>query len=92
VDFFVFGKGDQSLRISGKVKWFNENKGFGFIVGDGGRDVFVHYSEIRDDGYRTLAEGEIVEYELLDSPKGPQAKSVLRSAKRGEAQATAEAA
>ena len=70
------------MRTSGKVKWFNENKGFGFIVGEeGGRDIFVHYSEIRDDGYRTLAEGETVEYELMDSPKGPQAKSVLRNQK-----------
>lgn len=81
------------MRITGKVKWFNENKGYGFIVGDSGKDIFVHYSEIRDDGYRTLAEGEVVEYELMDSPKGPQAKSVLRSQKRGEAaQPAAEAA
>jgi len=79
------------LRISGKVKWFNENKGYGFIVGDSGKDIFVHYSEIRD-GYRTLAEGEVVEYELMDSPKGPQAKSVLRSQKRAPAQQQAEAA
>jgi CspA family cold shock protein len=86
------GKGDRRLRITGKVKWFNENKGYGFIVGDGGRDIFVHYSEIRDDGYRTLAEGEVVEYELMDSPKGPQAKSVLRSQKRSQAQPAAEAA
>lgn len=80
------------MRITGKVKWFNENKGYGFIVGDQGKDIFVHYSEIRDDGYRTLTEGEVVEYELMDSPKGPQAKSVLRSHKRGEAQPVAEAA
>ena len=80
------------MRITGKVKWFNENKGYGFIVGDQGKDIFVHYSEIRDDGYRTLTEGEVVEYELMDSPKGPQAKSVLRSQKRGETQAVAEAA
>jgi CspA family cold shock protein len=75
------------------VKWFNENKGYGFILGDNGKDIFVHYSEIREDGYRTLAEGETVEYELMDSPKGPQAKGVLRSAKRDAApEATAEAA
>ncbi len=81
------------MRTSGKVKWFNENKGFGFIVGEeGGRDIFVHYSEIRDDGYRTLAEGELVEYELMDSPKGPQAKAVLRSQKHGTEQAAADAA
>lgn len=79
--------------MTGKVKWFNENKGYGFIVGEnGGRDIFVHYSEIRDDGYRTLAEGETVEYELMDSPKGPQAKAVLRSQKRGPSPAIAEAA
>lgn len=70
------------MRQTGKVKWFNENKGYGFILSDeGSRDVFVHYSEIRDDGYRTLAEGETVEYELMDSPKGPQAKSVQRNQK-----------
>jgi CspA family cold shock protein len=70
------------LRQTGKVKWFNENKGYGFILSDeGSRDIFVHYSEIRDDGYRTLAEGETVEYELMDSPKGPQAKSVQRNGK-----------
>lgn len=72
------------MRITGKVKWFNENKGYGFILGDNGKDIFVHYSEIREDGYRTLAEGEVVEYELMDSPKGPQAKGVLRSQKRGQ--------
>lgn len=81
------------MRITGKVKWFNENKGYGFIVGDSGKDIFVHYSEIRDDGYRTLAEGEVVEYELMDSPKGPQAKGVLRSTKQQRAvQPAAEAA
>jgi CspA family cold shock protein len=74
------------LRQTGKVKWFNENKGYGFILSDeGARDVFVHYSEIRDDGYRTLAEGETVEYELMDSPKGPQAKAVQRNDKMASA-------
>jgi len=67
------------LRSIGKVKWFNENKGYGFILQDeGGQDVFVHYSEIRQEGYRTLAEGETVEFELSDSDKGPQAKQVTR--------------
>ncbi len=75
-------RGNSELRQTGKVKWFNENKGYGFILSDdGARDIFVHYSEIRDDGYRTLAEGETVEYELMDSPKGPQAKGVLRNGK-----------
>lgn len=67
------------MRLTGKVKWFNENKGYGFILQDGGRDIFVHYSEIKEDGYRTLAEGELVEFEVLDSPKGPQAKAVIRN-------------
>ena len=68
------------MRSIGKVKWFNENKGYGFILQgeDGGRDVFVHYSEIRQDGYRTLNEGEEVEFDLAESPKGPQAKEVTR--------------
>jgi CspA family cold shock protein len=71
------------LRQSGKVKWFNENKGYGFILQDeGGQDVFVHYSEIKEEGYRTLAEGEVVEYEVAESPKGPQAKEVVRNGEK----------
>lgn len=67
------------MRKTGKVKWFNENKGYGFILQDGGgRDVFVHYSEIKDEGYRTLSEGETVEFEVTESPKGPQAKEVVK--------------
>jgi CspA family cold shock protein len=86
-------RGNYELRHTGKVKWFNENKGYGFILSDeGARDIFVHYSEIRDDGYRTLAEGETVEYELMDSPKGPQAKSVLRNNKSVTASQAPEAA
>ena len=68
------------MRQIGKVKWFNENKGYGFILQDeGGRDVFVHYSEIKEDGYRTLAEGEVVEFDVAESPKGPQAKDVVKN-------------
>jgi CspA family cold shock protein len=68
------------LRQTGKVKWFNENKGYGFILQqEGGRDVFVHYSEIKEDGYRTLSEGELVEFDVAESPKGPQAKDVVRN-------------
>lgn len=68
------------MRLTGKVKWFNENKGYGFILQDtGGRDIFVHYSEIKEDGYRTLNEGEAVQFEVLESPKGPQAKGVTRN-------------
>jgi CspA family cold shock protein len=63
----------------GKVKWFNAAKGYGFINVDGdGRDIFVHYSSIEMEGYRTLKEGEEVDFELVESPKGPQAHKVNR--------------
>jgi len=62
----------------GKVKWFNDQKGFGFIEQESGPDVFVHHSSIQADGFRTLAEGEEVEFELTDGPKGPKAQSVRR--------------
>jgi CspA family cold shock protein len=62
---------------TGTVKWFNESKGFGFIAPqDGSKDVFVHYSAISDSGFRTLAEGQTVTYDVEDGPKGPQAKNV----------------
>ena len=61
----------------GTVKWFNAEKGYGFIAqGDGGADVFVHHSAIEIDGYRTLDEGQAVEYSVTDGPKGPQAEQV----------------
>ena len=61
----------------GTVKWFNESKGFGFIAPrDGSKDVFVHYSAIANSGFRTLAEGQAVTYEVQDGPKGPQAANV----------------
>ncbi len=62
----------------GKVKWFNDAKGFGFITEDNGQDVFVHHSEIKSDGYRTLEEGEAVEFEVIAGEKGPRAKNVQR--------------
>ncbi|MBI2943672.1 MAG: cold shock domain-containing protein [Candidatus Wallbacteria bacterium] len=60
----------------GKVKWFNDKKGFGFIEREGDSDVFVHYSAITGQGYRTLTEGARVEFEVTDGPKGPQAANV----------------
>ncbi|MGO9079172.1 MAG: cold-shock protein [Streptosporangiaceae bacterium] len=60
----------------GTVKWFNADKGYGFIAVDGGRDVFVHFSAIEADGYRTLEEGQRVEFEITQSARGPQAEAV----------------
>ena len=62
----------------GKVKWFNESRGYGFIEKEDGRDVFVHYSAIMDEGFKTLREGDAVEFELDEDPKGPRAKNVRR--------------
>lgn len=60
----------------GSVKWFNSEKGYGFIAVDGGEDVFVHYSAIQSDGYRSLDEGQRVEFEVAQGPKGAQAEAV----------------
>jgi len=60
----------------GTVKWFNESKGFGFLSQEGGPDVFVHHSEIRQEGFRTLNEGDKVQFDIADSPKGPRAANV----------------
>ncbi len=65
-------------RITGTVKWFNAAKGYGFIAREGGKDVFVHFSAIQMDGYRTLNEGDQVEFGIEDSPKGPQAVEVKK--------------
>ncbi|NNF12158.1 MAG: cold shock domain-containing protein [Gemmatimonadetes bacterium] len=65
--------------MKGTVKWFNDSKGYGFIEQPDGDDVFVHFSAIEADGFRTLAEGEEVEFELRDSGEGPQAASVVRA-------------
>ncbi len=65
-------------KLRGKVKWFNDAKGFGFIEREGGPDVFVHFSSVQGEGYKSLAEGQEVQFELIDGPKGPQAQNVTR--------------
>ena len=68
----------QLSRTTGRVKWFNNTKGYGFIGQDGGADVFVHYSAIEGDGYKTLHEGDLVEFEVTQGQKGPQAEKVTK--------------
>ena len=68
-----------SERVSGVVKWFSSEKGYGFISREGGDDVFVHYSAIQGAGYRSLEEGEQVEFEVTQGPKGQQASNVHRT-------------
>ena len=65
--------------MKGTVKWFNDSKGYGFIERPEGEDVFVHFSAIESEGFRTLAEGEVVEFEIRDSDKGRQAAHVVRA-------------
>jgi CspA family cold shock protein len=75
--FFSTG-GESRMQQKGTVKWFNETKGYGFITKEDGGDVFVHYSEIQANGFKTLAEGQAVEFEVADGPKGPKAVNVTR--------------
>ena len=63
---------------TGKVKWFNNTKGYGFITADDGTDVFVHHGDIDGDGFKTLDEGDSVEFEITEGPKGPKAAAVRR--------------
>ncbi len=65
-------------QYKGTVKWFNNAKGFGFLGRDGGADVFVHYSSIQSDGYKSLKEGDEVEFDIIEGTKGPQADHVVR--------------
>lgn len=67
------------MMSTGRVKWFNESKGYGFIERDGQADVFVHYSAIEGEGFKTLKEGQVVEFDFKDGPKGAQATTVKKS-------------
>jgi len=62
----------------GTVKWFNESKGFGFITQEDGTDVFVHHSEIKGEGYKTLAEGDLVSFDVVKGDKGPKASNIVK--------------
>ena len=62
----------------GTVKWFNNQKGYGFISVDDGKDIFVHYSAVKGDGYKSLQEGQQVEFDIIQSPKGAQASNVIK--------------
>ncbi len=67
----------------GQVKWFDPKKGYGFILGPEGKDVFVHYTQIKGDGFRSLKDGENVDYELVEGDKGLQAREVTRASAEG---------
>ena len=75
---FAKRKEGSEVMARGKVKWFNNQKGYGFITPESGSDVFVHHSEIQGDGYKTLEEGQEVEFEIKKGPKGEQATKVTR--------------
>lgn len=66
------------MEVKGKVKWFNESKGYGFLEQEGGGDVFVHFSAIQGDGFKTLAADQPVKFEVTQGPKGPQAINVQK--------------
>ena len=67
-----------SNKMTGLVKWFNPEKGFGFIERDGGEYVFVHFSAIQGEGFKTLDEGQNVEFDIVEGPRGPQAANVVK--------------
>jgi len=66
------------MAFEGKVKWFNESKGFGFIQQDNGTDVFVHFSSIKSEGFKTLAEGQRVQFDIEEGDRGPKAVNVMK--------------
>ncbi len=71
-------EGEAQVKVQGQVKWFNNAKGYGFIGRDDGADVFVHYSAIVADGFRSLNPGDLVEFEIVQGQKGPQAANVTK--------------
>jgi CspA family cold shock protein len=76
---YPFSRGN---AVKGKVKWFNAEKGYGFIAREGDPDIFVHFSAIQQEGYKSLREGEEVEFDLVQGERGPQAQHVIRLAAR----------
>jgi CspA family cold shock protein len=66
------------MKLTGRVKWFNDAKGYGFIEQEGGRDIFVHYTAIEGEGFKSLTEGQKVEFETIEGAKGPQATKVVK--------------
>ncbi len=66
------------MKLMGRVKWFNDSKGYGFIEQEGGQDIFVHYTAIQGEGFKSLAEGQKVEFEIIEGAKGPQATKVVK--------------
>lgn len=73
-----FAKKEVVTVEKGTVKWFNDSKGFGFISKENGGDVFVHFSDIQGEGFKTLAEGQMVSFDVVASPKGPKAANVVK--------------
>lgn len=74
----LIGVGGRSNMQNGKVKWFNNEKGYGFIEVEGGDDVFVHFSAIQGDGFKSLEEGQEVSFEIVEGNRGPQAANVVK--------------
>jgi len=66
------------MKLTGRVKWFNDSKGYGFIEQEGGKDIFVHFTAIEGEGFKSLAEGQKVEFEISEGAKGPQATKVVK--------------
>ncbi len=75
----ILEEGGSAQMAKGTVKWFNDAKGFGFIADENGADVFVHFSAIQDNGFKSLAEGQEVTFDIVDSPKGPKAANVVKA-------------